>query len=221
MEISRIEYRREGQDIIGTAYDTYNRFITSKRATCHPEDKFNFAYGVALCNTRLIQEIERMRLAEEAAPPYYFLKKNFVNFSFDKPYKMYTAPCGDNYFINDCGKRIYSAASDDAYLNEYFYKPETPKDYLHNGMCGKCKNGVYFVVVNNLLIYGNGEFDEISELSDDLEDLWVDKDDPDYCVIDDYSVFEIYAKPYGGFDDELGNRWDNKNLELVWRRLET
>lgn len=218
MEISRIEYRRDGQDIIGTAYDTHNRFITSKKATCHPEDKFNFAYGVALCNTRLIQEIERMRLAEEAAPPYYFLKKNFVNFTFNKPYRMYTNTDGDPYFINDIGKRIYSIA-DGSYLNEYFNKPKTPKDYLHNGMCGKCKNGIYFVVANNLILYGDGNYDLISSLSEDLEDIWVDKAWWDYCEQDDYSIVEIYEKPYGGFKGNLNSGSDN-HLELVWRRLE-
>ena len=43
-----------------------------------------------------------------------------------------------------------------------------PDEYLKTGTFGVLDNGLAFVIVNDLLVYENGEFDYVDDVNDDL-----------------------------------------------------
>ena len=60
-EVDETRFVRVGNAVNGMAWNKYGQVIAKAVAKCHPEDKFDFSYGEALCNTRLIAEIAKVK----------------------------------------------------------------------------------------------------------------------------------------------------------------
>lgn len=60
-EVTEIKFVRVGNAVNGMAWNNCGQVIAKAIAKCHPEDEFDFSYGEALCNTRLIAEIARVK----------------------------------------------------------------------------------------------------------------------------------------------------------------
>ena len=169
-EVTEIRFTKVDNAVNGMAWNKYGQVIAKATAKCHPEDKFDFSYGEALCNTRLIQEIARVK--REHKRPKYIM---FCPIPYEVPSlcEVHTDSKGNDYVISD-GRNYYL---DCAPFKDCFCKP-CPKDFLINGAYGIRHNARdnsdrLFVVVNNFEIYENGGFDEVS---DEYSDLRADED---------------------------------------------
>ena len=90
-EVDEIGFVRVGNAVNGMAWNKYGQVIAKAVAKCHPEDKFDFSYGEALCNTRLIQEIARVKREHR--------KHKYVKFN-NKLYRVYEEiATGKEYFL--------------------------------------------------------------------------------------------------------------------------
>ena len=163
-EVTEIRFSKVGNAVNGMAWNKYGQVIAKATAKCHPEDKFDFSYGEALCNTRLIQEITRVK-REHKRPKYIMFYDNLCEIHTDSKGNDYVISDGRNYYL-DCAP--FSSCC--------FHKP-CPKDFLINGAYGIRQNGKLFVVVGGCEVYENGGFDRIAEECNDLEET------DDYCII--------------------------------------
>lgn len=164
-EVTEIRFTKVDNAVNGMAWNKYGQVIAKATAKCHPEDKFDFSYGEALCNTRLIQEIARVKRMHKR--PKYIM---FCPTLCENLCKVYTDSEGKDYVISD-GRYYYL---EDPRLKDCFRKPY-PKDFLINGAYGirhypEDNSDRLFIVVNNLEIYENGGYDEVADEYYDLRE---------------------------------------------------
>ena len=160
-EVTEIRFTKVDNAVNGMAWNKYGQVIAKATAKCHPEDKFDFSYGEALCNTRLIQEIARVKRMHN--------KDKYIMFCTNLC-KVYTDSEGKDYVIFD-GQRYHL---DNILLKKHFRKP-CPKDFLINGAYGirhyaDDNSDRLFVVVNNFEVYENGGYDEVADEYSDLRE---------------------------------------------------
>lgn len=195
-EVTEIRFTKVDNAVNGMAWNKYGQVIAKAVAKCHPEDKFDFSYGEALCNTRLIQEIARVKRMHKR-PKYIMFYNNLCEIHTDFEGKDYVISDGRYYYLEH------------APFKDCFRKPY-PKDFLINGAYGIRQNGKLFVVANGSEIYEDGGFDRVTEECSDLEE-----------AVDDYGIVKIafLKEGFGGFN--CARRvfdGDNAFGTVVWER---
>lgn len=195
-EVTEIRFTKVDNAVNGMAWNKYGQVIAKATAKCHPEDKFDFSYGEALCNTRLIQEIARVKREHK--------RHKYVKFQ-DKLYRVYEEiGTGREYFLPSKYSTKYLDNLQQDTLQKIY-----PRDYLMNGVYGVRENGMLFIVVGNLLINENGGFDYVNEESLNLEEKFLQS----------WNVVKIFSVS-GGFDiaREVLNGNGNFHYEVLWER---
>lgn len=195
-EVTEIRFTKVDNAVNGMAWNKYGQVIAKAVAKCHPEDKFDFSYGEALCNTRLIQEIARVKREHK--------RHKYVKFQ-DKLYRVYEEiGTGREYFLPSKYSTKYLDNLQQDTLQKIY-----PRDYLMNGVYGVRENGMLFIVVGNLLINENGGFDYVNEESLNLEEKFLQS----------WNVVKIFSVS-GGFDiaREVLNGNGNFHYEVLWER---
>lgn len=195
-EVTEIRFTKVDNAVNGMAWNKYGQVIAKATAKCHPEDKFDFSYGEALCNTRLIQEIARVKKMHKR-PKYIMFYDNLC--------EIHTDSKGNDYVISD-GRNYYLEC---APLNSFCFSKPCPKDFLINGAYGIRQNGQLFVIAGDLEIYESGGFDRVIDECSDLREA------------DGYDIIKIaFPKDgIGGFN--YARRvfdGDNTFGTIVWER---
>ena len=201
-EVTEIRFTKANNAVNGMAWNKYGQVIAKATAKCHPEDKFDFSYGEALCNTRLIQEIARVKRIHKR--PKYIM---FCPTPYEVPSlcEIHTDSKEKDYVISE-GRYYYL---EHAPFKECFRKP-LPKDFLINGAYGIRQNGKLFVVAGGSEVYESGGFDRVIEEYNDLREK-----------TDGYGITKIvFLKDgFGGFDFARSVfNGDNAFGTVVWER---
>lgn len=195
-EVTEIRFTKVDNAVNGMAWNKYGQVIAKATAKCHPEDKFDFSYGEALCNTRLIQEIARVKREHK--------RHKYVKFQ-NKLYRVYEEiGTGREFFLPSKYSTKYFVEDYQDTLQKIY-----PRDYLMNGVYGIRENGMLFIVVGNLLINEDGGFDYVNEESLNLKEKFLQS----------WNVVKIFSVS-GGFDiaREVLNGSRNFHYEVLWER---
>lgn len=205
-EVVEIRFSKVGNAVNGMAWNKYGQVIAKATAKCHPEDKFDFSYGEALCNTRLIQEIARVKRAHR--------RHKYVKFQ-NKLYRVYEERATDReYFLPTRPSIRYCTENHKDTIRYYVedYKDKFqkiyPRDYLMSGVYGVRENGMLFVVAGEFLINEDGGFDYVNEENLSLEENF----------LKDWDIVKIFSVN-GGFDiarDVI--KGEDICYEILWER---
>ena len=169
IEVAKISYVRQGNSVIGIAYDKHNSVIVSATARCHPEDEFDFCYGAALAQTRLIAEIARVK-RQAKFRAVRCLEDGFVALTKGKIYYI-----ENDIVIGDDGKPAYGTK---AYGFKELFEPITSvAELLTEGMWGisyfsyfNCYN-LFCVLSDGSVIFDDGGFSTVSRFSPACSDI--------------------------------------------------
>lgn len=98
--------------------------------------------------------------------------------------------CGNSADCYDCPLRshCHKGIKWDDWLNAEEQPPFTKSD-LKNGMFGRTREGKYFVLVNEFLVYQDGDYDHLDGFTDDLSSEVADEYSID-CVMNCHSFEE-------------------------------
>lgn len=204
-EVTEIRFTKVENAVNGMAWNKYGQVIAKATAKCHPEDKFDFSYGEALCNTRLIQEIARVKRMHKR-PKYIMFYDNLC--------EIHTDSKGNDYVISD-GRNYYLECVP---FSDCCFRKPCPKDFLINGAYGirhdtDDNSDRLFVVVNGFEIYENGGYDEVTDEYYDLREK--DEELKGWSITkiaflrDGIGGFNCARKVFDG---------DNAFGEVVWER---
>lgn len=168
-EVTEIKFVQVGNAVNGMAWNKSGQVIAKAIAKCHPEDKFDFSYGEALCNTRLIAEIAKVkRLAKFHA--VRCLEDGYIALTKGKIYYI-----ENDKVIGDNGKPAYGTK---AYgFKEVFEPIASVAELLTEGMWGvaafpdyNCYN-LFCILSDGSVIFDDGGFSAVSRFSPVCSDI--------------------------------------------------
>ena len=168
-EVAEIKFTKVGNAVNGMALNKYGTVIAMATAKCHPEDEFDFCYGEALCNTRLIAEIARVK-RQAKFRAVRCLEDGFVALTKGKIYYI-----ENDIVIGDDGKPAYGTK---AYGFKELFEPITSvAELLTEGMWGisyfsyfNCYN-LFCVLSDGSVIFDDGGFSTVSRFSPACSDI--------------------------------------------------
>lgn len=168
-EVTEIRFTKVGNIVHGMAWNKCGQVIAKAIAKCHPEDKFDFSYGEALCNTRLIAEIARVK-KQGKFRAVRCLEDNYIDLTKGKIY----------YIENDkvIGNSGVPAYNTKAYGFREIFEPITSiTELLTEGMWGvayfsdfNCYN-LFCILSDGSVIFDDGGFSAVSKFSPACEDI--------------------------------------------------
>lgn len=96
--------------------------------------------------------------------------ERLTNMSVEQFAQLLSQMCNNSADCYDCPLHSYCLKKDNKWvdwLNAEEQPPFTKSD-LKNGMFGRTREGKYFVLVNEWLVYQDGDYDHLDEFTDDL-----------------------------------------------------
>jgi hypothetical protein len=162
-EVTEIGFTKVDNAVNGMAWNKYGQVIAKATAKCHPEDKFDFSYGEALCNTRLIQEIARVK-KQAKFRAVRCLEDNYIDLTKGKIYYI-----ENDKVIGNSGMPAYNTK---AYGFKELFEPITSiEELLIEGMWGvvslpdyNCYN-LFCILSDGSVIFDDGGFSAVPRFS--------------------------------------------------------